>query len=293
MEELIKYIDTPKGKRYLDYNEALRNQPVVNRDKSVATEKSLVVGRTNQAGIDERYATVISKRTQIVNTPPPHYFLKLSTVEGLSAGDTLTVICFLAGEWTEFDCEVLSVVESTTEVEFGYDGRIGAMDLSKGVRVRCKDKPEFGDVADGFSADNSFVSGEGNISTRDCQTVRGSFAKVDKERKYVDIVGGGTDDEHRENLYTLDEDGNAVFFGTVTAKGKDLSLAIVSNAAAQISGLYTFTTTPYIISPPYTNYHAANKKYVDDKIAEMEQKVLTEMQKIVDAQEAILNGGTE
>ena len=72
-------------------------------------------------------------------------------------------------------------------------------------------------VAEGYG---SIADGAGTVATRNYQRVAGLYNIRDKEKRYLDIVGNGKNDDKRSNAYTLDEEGNGEFSGTVT--GKDL-----------------------------------------------------------------------
>lgn len=84
---------------------------------------------------------------------------------------------------------------------------IGSFSRTGGVRS----------VAKGYG---SIAEGAGVIATKNYQRVAGKYNIEDKEEKYLDIVGNGTGDNKRSNAYTLDEEGNAGFLGTIS--GKDL-----------------------------------------------------------------------
>lgn len=49
----------------------------------------------------------------------------------------------------------------------------------------------------------------------------GRYAEADSEAKYLFYIGNGTDEDHRSNAVTVDENGNAWFSGDVTF-GEDL-----------------------------------------------------------------------
>ncbi len=62
---------------------------------------------------------------------------------------------------------------------------------------------------------NSHAGGLGTIAAGANQHVRGQYNIADHD-KYVDIVGYGNSDTDRQNIYTLDKKGNAVYAGDVT-----------------------------------------------------------------------------
>ena len=73
----------------------------------------------------------------------------------------------------------------------------------------------------------SHASGAGTRATERHQFVEGKFNELDENGSagnFAHIVGGGTGDSDRKNIYTLDWSGNAVFAGNVkNAAGKMLS----------------------------------------------------------------------
>lgn len=81
-----------------------------------------------------------------------------------------------------------------------------------------------GSIASGNAAS---AAGEFTYATSTAQFVHGRYNVVDENGSagnYAHIVGGGTSNASRKNIYTLDWNGNAVFAGTVTnAQGKTLT----------------------------------------------------------------------
>lgn len=66
-------------------------------------------------------------------------------------------------------------------------------------------------------ADYSHAEGFYTLANGKYQHVQGKYNVADTANKYADIVGGGTSDAARKNIYTLDWEGNGVFAGSVTA----------------------------------------------------------------------------
>lgn len=60
------------------------------------------------------------------------------------------------------------------------------------------------------------VNGQGCKASTDCQHVYGKYNEIDKEGKYINIVGNGYSDDSRSNAHTLDKEGNAWFKGNVS-----------------------------------------------------------------------------
>lgn len=88
------------------------------------------------------------------------------------------------------------------------------------------------------SGNYSVAMGTHNKASGVGQVVAGTYNKEDTENKYAEIVGGGTSDNNRKNIRTLDKQGNGYFAGTVKA------------------------------STPVENNDLATKEYVDDKSTE-------------------------
>lgn len=65
---------------------------------------------------------------------------------------------------------------------------------------------------------NSIAAGQGTIAASDNQFVHGTFNIEDTEGKYLEIIGNGTDNEHRSNAYAITKDGDIEFSGKVTAE---------------------------------------------------------------------------
>ena len=85
-------------------------------------------------------------------------------------------------------------------------------------------------------ANYSHVEGYANISEHANQHVQG---KWNETGDYAHIVGGGTSENNRKNIHTVDWDGNAVYKGTVTA-GKigynDMDLVTYGQTVGRRSG---------------------------------------------------------
>lgn len=67
------------------------------------------------------------------------------------------------------------------------------------------------------SGDASHAEGGGTIAASDHQHAQGKYNIADDKDVYADIVGNGTDDNHRSNAYTLDWSGNGWYAGKVSA----------------------------------------------------------------------------
>ena len=65
------------------------------------------------------------------------------------------------------------------------------------------------------------VFGQGNSPTSDWSMASGKWSAFDTDKQYARIIGNGTDNNNRSNIYTLDWSGNATFAGTVSSAGAD------------------------------------------------------------------------
>ena len=63
----------------------------------------------------------------------------------------------------------------------------------------------------------SHSEGFGTIASGKDQHAEGKYNVEDTEEKYAHIIGGGTSDTDRKNIYTVDWNGNAEYAGDVTA----------------------------------------------------------------------------
>lgn len=101
----------------------------------------------------------------------------------------------------------------TTEAAYGssVEGR-GTIAASQYQHVRGKyNEPDVKRDAEG-----NMLDAEGKITT--------DVLKAEAGNKYADIVGGGTSDTKRKNIYALDWDGNAHFAGKVYSGGVEVAL---------------------------------------------------------------------
>ena len=87
----------------------------------------------------------------------------------------------------------------------------------------------------------SHAEGYGTIAASNYQHVQGKYNIEDTEEKYAHIVGNGTANANRKNAHTLDWNGNAWFQGNVSVDGT-----------------------------PTNDKDLATKKYVDDKLANLQ-----------------------
>lgn len=94
-----------------------------------------------------------------------------------------------------------------------------------GSSARGSGVDAFGKYADGKGVKTtaggygSSVEGEGTIAAGDFQHVQGKYNEKDSEGRFAHIVGGGTADEARKNIHTLDWNGAAWFKSGVKVGG--------------------------------------------------------------------------
>ena len=187
---------------------------------------------------------------------------KLDSVDGLTVGDVYSVYFtsvrnyFDLGEIVSID-NVNNVVAVSNYMENEIDGEdyffviskptIGTVDIGQntvstgigniavlkgavaggtGTKARAKFSRTGGyeSVADGYG---SVSDGRGTVATRHYQQVHGQYNVIDEERKMLEIVGNGSDDENRSNARSLDKEGNAYYGGNLDV---NKSLNVKGNA---------------------------------------------------------------
>ena len=120
---------------------------------------------------------------------------------------------------------------------FGYKNTVvGHEALAEGVKnnvygyaghVEGESNNVNGDYGHGEGWDNEVngwavhVEGIANKGYGQAQHVQGMFNELDKEGKYLHIVGNGTDYDKRSNAHTIDRDGNAWFAGGIILTSPD------------------------------------------------------------------------
>lgn len=70
----------------------------------------------------------------------------------------------------------------------------------------------------GTIADQAFSHTEGyqTKALSNYSHVQGKFNDIEDKTEYAHVVGGGTDENHRKNIHTIDWNGNAMFAGNIT-----------------------------------------------------------------------------
>jgi hypothetical protein len=106
----------------------------------------------------------------------------------------------------------------------------------------------------------SHSEGFHTIAHGEDQHAEGKYNVSDSNNTYVHIVGGGSSDTDRKNIYTLDWSGNAVYAGSVTAPGFKGN-ADTATKATQDSDGNPINTTYRKVSDSYS------KTEIDSKIA--------------------------
>lgn len=93
------------------------------------------------------------------------------------------------------------------------------------------------------SGDNSVVFGHGNNSSTQSQMVIGKF---NSPNSGAFVIGNGTDDANRNNIFTIDWDGDADFEGSVTANGSATINGTNGQSELNDGSLELHHGTPYI-----------------------------------------------
>ena len=99
------------------------------------------------------------------------------------------------------------------------------------------------------SGKRSHAEGYYTIASSNFQHVQGKYNIEDTSSTYAHIVGGGTSNDDRKNIHTLDWNGNAVFSGDVTATksdGTEVSLLSLKSTldSIQVQNFYTGIEAP-------------------------------------------------
>ena len=92
----------------------------------------------------------------------------------------------------------------------------------------------------------SHTEGYGTIASSYFQHVQGQYNIEDTSSTYAHIVGGGTGDSNRKNIYTLDWNGNAVFSGDVTATDSNGNTVSLIDHTHDMGGSITYGTTDLV-----------------------------------------------
>ena len=77
--------------------------------------------------------------------------------------------------------------------------------------------------------DWTHTEGFGTIANSNYQHVQGKWNVIDESNKYAHILGGGTSNENRANLHTIDWKGNAWFAGSLEAKSLKIESLILNH----------------------------------------------------------------
>lgn len=81
----------------------------------------------------------------------------------------------------------------------------------------------------------SHAEGSNTEAKGNTQHVQGKYNVIDESNKYAHIVGGGTSENKRKNIHTLDWDGNAEYAGDVSAtvNGKKVFMSTLADIFLQ------------------------------------------------------------
>lgn len=125
-----------------------------------------------------------------------------------------------------------------TEISWGRkaDTTIGKRSVALGENVEASGKYSH---VEGFgtTASGGYSHAEGNSTKASgyAQHVQGKYNVIDENNKYAHIVGGGTSENKRKNIHTLDWDGNAEYAGDVaaTVNGEKVSMSTLADILLQ------------------------------------------------------------
>lgn len=148
-------------------------------------------------------------------------FLTLDSTEGIEVGDVISII---DENRVHIDVGTIISISNKTVYLDGWYSFYGhfATDTDGYVKDKfvntlfIRKKPSLGTKVVGH---HNHTEGSGTVASGDFQHVQGSFNKIDKDGKYLDIVGNGTSNENRSNAYTLDKEGNGWFAGAIECTG--------------------------------------------------------------------------
>lgn len=96
------------------------------------------------------------------------------------------------------------------------------------------------------SGKRSHAEGYYTKASSDYQHVQGKYNIEDASTTYAHIVGGGTSNDNRKNIHTLDWNGNAVFSGDVTATDSNGNTVSLIDHTHDMGCSITYGTTDLI-----------------------------------------------
>lgn len=155
-------------------------------------------------------------------------YLTLDSVDGIEVGDVVSVI---DKDKVYVDVGTITRISDNVICLSGWYQFYGNFELNsdhsyvkdKFVNTLfIRKKPSLGTKVVGH---HNHSAGYGTIAAADCQNVRGKFNKIDVDAEYLDMVGNGTDNDHRSNAYTLDKNGNAYYAGDM-----EVSAAVIRSS---------------------------------------------------------------
>ena len=129
-------------------------------------------------------------------------------------------------------------LKADTEISWGRkaDTTIGEQSVALGVNVEASGVNSHAEGSN-TKASGSCSHAEGySTEARGMHShVQGKYNVVDESNKYAHIVGGGTYENKRKNIHTLDWDGNAEYAGDVaaTVNGKNVSMSTLADIFLQ------------------------------------------------------------
>lgn len=124
----------------------------------------------------------------------------------------------LPNETTPVSAEALNHIEQG--IKNAMDNR-ALREIYKDDRLNLGTNAGIGSITHGQGSytptNNSYAGGLGVIALSEAQHVQGKYNYPDA--KYAHMVGGGTSNDDRKNIHTLDWNGNAMYAGTVESQG--------------------------------------------------------------------------
>lgn len=114
-------------------------------------------------------------------------------------------------------------------------GMATAQNYGTEANGQCSHAEGFATVANQTA---THAEGGGTIASSKYQHVQGKYNVEDTDNKYAHIVGGGTDNNNRKNIHTLDWEGNAEYAGDVTVHYGDSVIPIGAMLKERIDNPY-------------------------------------------------------
>lgn len=125
-----------------------------------------------------------------------------------------------------------------TEISWGRkaDTTIGEQSVALGVNVEASGVNSHAEGSNTKASGScSHAEGSNTEAKGNTQHVQGKYNVIDESNKYAHIVDGGTSNDKRKNIHTLDWEGNAEYAGDVaaTVNGKKVSMSTLADIFLQ------------------------------------------------------------